>query len=77
MRKHRIDQFVVGQRGIIETQVVIRRAIDSYCVSHPEAIRSRSVSREGGVLRYSMIVGSTPALRISASVLREVPQLGL
>src|SRR6185437_14785833 len=46
-------------------------------VSPARAIRSLSVSRSGGVLRYSMISGSIPALRIIASVLREVPQSGL
>jgi hypothetical protein len=41
--------------------------------------RSSSVSsaRLGGVLRYSMTRGSMPALRIIASVLREVPQSAL
>ena len=41
------------------------------------AISSRSFSLEGGVLRYSMTTGSMPAWRISASVLRDVPQAGL
>lgn len=41
------------------------------------AISSIRRSRVGGSRRYSMIVGSMPAWRISASVLREVPQFGL
>src|ERR1700694_477785 len=41
------------------------------------AINDSSVGRSGGVFRYSIIVGSMPAFRISASVLREVPQPGL
>src|SRR4051794_35510983 len=36
-----------------------------------------SSARDGRVFKYSMILGSTPALRIKASVLREVMQLGL
>ena len=34
-------------------------------------------SRPGGCLRYSMTSGSAPLLRMSASVLREVPHCGL
>jgi hypothetical protein len=34
-------------------------------------------SRLGGVLRYSITSGSSPLCRIIASVLRDVPQLGL
>jgi hypothetical protein len=41
------------------------------------AIKSLSVLLLGGVFRYSMISGSMPALRIMASVLRDVPQSGL
>jgi hypothetical protein len=40
-------------------------------------INSLSLWREGGVLRYSMTVGSMPLWRIIASVLRDVPQSGL
>jgi hypothetical protein len=36
-----------------------------------------SIARLGGVFRYSTTCGSTPVLRIIASVLREVPQSGL
>ena len=45
-----------------------------------EAIRVASAvsrARDGGVFRYSITCGSTPALRISARVLRDVPQAGL
>ncbi|MNT99119.1 hypothetical protein D3C72_2418870 [compost metagenome] len=41
------------------------------------AISATSVARSGGVLRYSMTSGSTPLFRIMASVLRDVPHLGL
>ena len=40
------------------------------------AIKATSCSRVGGVLRYSITSGSTPLLRIIASVLREVPHRG-
>jgi hypothetical protein len=40
-------------------------------------ISCASMSRVGGVLRYSITCGSIPALRIIASVLREVPHSGL
>ena len=35
------------------------------------------MAREGGVFRYSTTCGSTPASRMSASTLRDVPQSGL
>jgi hypothetical protein len=41
------------------------------------AIKATSSARLWGVLRYSMTVGSMPALRIIASTLREVPHFGL
>jgi hypothetical protein len=41
------------------------------------AMSCASMARLGGVLRYSMTCGSTPEVRISASVLRDVPQAGL
>jgi hypothetical protein len=41
------------------------------------AINSTSLSRLGGVFRYSMTVGSSPLWRIMARVLRDVPQSGL
>ena len=41
------------------------------------AIGAFKVSRSGGVFRYSMTVGAMPLARISASVLRDVPQSGL
>jgi len=41
------------------------------------AISASRVARSGGVLRYSMMAGSMPLLRISPSTLREVPQAGL
>ena len=41
------------------------------------AMSSTSFARPGGFFRYSTIIGSTPLLRIIASVLREVPQAGL
>jgi hypothetical protein len=41
------------------------------------SMRPRSVARSGGVFRYSITRGSAPLLRISASVLRELPQSGL
>jgi hypothetical protein len=41
------------------------------------AINSTSFARPGGVFMYSTTSGSTPLLRISASVLRDVPQSGL
>ena len=40
-------------------------------------ISDSSIARLGGVFRYSTTCGSMPALRIIASVLREVPQPGL
>ncbi len=46
-------------------------------VSPAAAIIASSSAREGGFFRYSTTVGSMPALRIMASVLREVPQAGL
>ena len=41
------------------------------------AMSSTSLSREGGVFRYSITSGSLPDWRIMASVLRDVPQAGL
>lgn len=38
---------------------------------------SRNFSRDGGIVRYSMISGSTRLRRIMASTFREVPQSGL
>jgi transposase len=44
----------------------------------PDAAEAfKKLPRPTGVFRYSIAVGSTPLLRISASVLREVPQSGL
>ena len=40
-------------------------------------IMAASCSRPGGFARYSMTTGSMPALRIRASVFRDVPQEGL
>ena len=39
------------------------------------AIRALSSALSSGVLRYSMMVGSMPLSRMSASVQREVPQM--
>jgi hypothetical protein len=41
------------------------------------AINCLSSVRDGGVFRYSTTCGSMPALRIMASVLRDVPQSAL
>lgn len=46
-------------------------------VKPASAIMVASLSRDGGLRRYSMMVGSMPALRIMANVLREVPHSGL
>jgi hypothetical protein len=40
-------------------------------------ISAFSCSFDGGALRYSMTVGSMPAWRSNASVLRDVPHDGL
>ncbi len=40
-------------------------------------IKSASSVRLGGVLRYSMMCGSSPLLRIRPSTLRDVLQAGL
>jgi hypothetical protein len=41
------------------------------------AMSDSSVGRSGGVIKYSTMVGSMPALRISAKVFREVAHAGL
>ncbi|MNL65569.1 hypothetical protein D3C87_1899160 [compost metagenome] len=51
--------------------------IASRTVRPASAIIFTSSLRLGGFCRYSMTVGSMPALRIIASVLREVPQAEL
>ena len=41
------------------------------------SISEANRARASGVFRYSITCGSIPALRIMASVLRDVPQFGL
>ena len=86
-----VDQDRMREHGV--EQLRRRRASDRPAParhrafpSGAEALGPRSPSQrparaalpcEGGVLRYSITTGSMPAWRISASVLREVPQAGL
>ena len=68
MRHHRIDQLVIAQSGIIQPQLVVRRALPAQHIAHrnPHALmRLTSSSRLGGFFRYSMTTGSSPLLRIS------------
>ena len=77
MRQHGIEQLIVGDAGGIESKVVIRGALDrtmSRTETPMRAISDCNIVRLGGHFRYSITCGSMPALRISPSVLRDVPQ---
>jgi hypothetical protein len=78
--EHRIEQFLVAPRRVSEAEFGEGCAFSRIAwrtVSPAAAIIASSSAREGGFFRYSTTVGSMPALRIMASVLREVPQAGL
>ena len=81
MCQHLIDELLVGPLRVIEAELLVGRALFARVRARTEIpiaeINSFSLSREGGVLRYSITVGSTPLWRIMASVLREMPQSGL
>ena len=80
MRLDRIQQRFVGQPRVIQPQLAVRRAfLAQHCAEGMPMRRTRSSSpaRLGGVFGYSMMTGSTPVARITANVLRDVPQAGL
>lgn len=80
MRLDRVQKLVVGQRRVGQAKLGEGRALfaEKRAEGFPVAAASaQTVSRLGGVFRYSMMVGSIPAARIRARVLREVPQAGL
>ena len=75
------SKLVVGQGRVVEPELGIGRALlaqqRTQRKAHARDQAAASSARDGGVLRYSITCGSMPALRIMASVLREVPQAGL
>ena len=63
-----------------EPELRVGRALLADDVAHRHAHPIDQLLQQnavGGVFRYSMMWGSIPALRISPSVLRDVPQSGL
>jgi len=81
MRQHRVEKLVIRQARITEAELGIlaypSQRSSARMVMPMRAMSFSSIERLGGVLRYSVTWGSMPALRIIASVLREVPQSGL
>ena len=80
MSQHGIEQFVIAEAVFCRPScsygsVFLRsRSRTPMPIS---AISFFSSSRDGGVSRYRITVGSAPLLRISAEVLQDVPQAGL
>jgi hypothetical protein len=75
-----IHELVIRPFRIAEAEFRVWRALLPQQVADTDPMRwmrLTSSSRAGGVLRYSMTRGTSPLLRISASTLRDVPQVGL
>ena len=80
MRHHGIQQLIIGQARSPKPRslngVPFSRSTD-LAVTPIRSISCLRSARAGGVFKYSITCGSTPALRIMPSALREVPQSGL
>jgi hypothetical protein len=78
--EHCIDQLIVCQIQVVEAEFRVGvpfLRIASRTVRLASAIIFTSSPRVGGVLRYSITVGSIPALRIISNVFLDVPKAGV